>query len=408
VKRISIVLVLAMALVLAFSGVAYANFGAHGGYSQDTDACAGCHRAHTSFSEVEWVDQYDNEHSALLVSSASTMEEFCYACHGDLAPGASTNVEEGIFDAGPSGADAQVAGDDNDGVLVAYETNSVFDADLNGGAFEGSSSMHDMGEGAATDPMWGDGLSAPEGKNLTCTDCHDPHGSSNYRLLKDSVNDNVVGGYTNDVPTPYVISAEEGYPVGGWLKHEAGASQLTTYFPNYTAPEYAYQAPLAGQFRSMSTWCSACHERYDDKNDVTDGVTYDYGEYESYFDGSTTTEVGPRARHRHPVNITLAAGVGATRALVEEVITSTVLPLEMSSAKDSADFRGGNWDFQDYMGCLTCHFAHGTSVEMTGWAEAYLATDASAVVTWYPGPTGPGSFPWQVYGHVPPFWCFVS
>ena len=32
------------------------------------------------------------------------MTEFCNACHGDTAPGASTNVASGIFDSGPSAA----------------------------------------------------------------------------------------------------------------------------------------------------------------------------------------------------------------------------------------------------------------------------------------------------------------
>ena len=108
-KRISLVLVLALALTLVFVGSAYANFGPHGGYIEDTDSCAGCHRAHTSFSAVTfrprvvpplW-DDADNP-SALLVGSAATMSEFCNACHGDSAPGASTNVIAGLFDGGPS------------------------------------------------------------------------------------------------------------------------------------------------------------------------------------------------------------------------------------------------------------------------------------------------------------------
>ncbi len=105
VKRISIILALTLAMSLLFVGAAYANFGPHGGYADDTDACAGCHRAHTSFASVGWKDRFGVDHeSALLVSSATNMKEFCYACHGNEAPGASTNVQAGIFDGGPSGA----------------------------------------------------------------------------------------------------------------------------------------------------------------------------------------------------------------------------------------------------------------------------------------------------------------
>ncbi len=82
-KRISILFLMVLACSLVFAGAAFANFGPHGGYVDDTDSCAGCHRAHTSFSTVGWTDQLGTEHgSALLVGSATTMTEFCNACHG--------------------------------------------------------------------------------------------------------------------------------------------------------------------------------------------------------------------------------------------------------------------------------------------------------------------------------------
>lgn len=403
-KRITFVLVLAVALTLAFTGAAYANFGPHGGYVDDTDACAGCHRAHTSFTELTWTDDIaGEEHSALLISSATTMSEFCNACHGDDAPGASTNVVAGVFDSGPSGADGQVAGGSNDGVQVEYLTNSTFNAGLNGGgfslmpdpyapaSFKLSTSAHDMDldfpvDGNNTDPMWGAGTSVPDSENLTCTGCHDPHGSSNYRLLKDFVNGNVVGGYIDDNnPTPFVISAEEGYPTVGWRKHENGAVQMASYRPNYTAPQYRNNGQAT---QNLSGWCAACHEAYAIRNDVEAGTSYDY---EDFIESSTGTNLGAETFHRHPVNVSLSAGdpagyggVTPTSTLRTAVSITSTLPLEMRAAGDPATFRTGEagWTYEDILGCLTCHRAHGSSADMTGWAEASL--DSTNGTDWYP------------------------
>jgi len=391
VKRVSIVLAMTALVVLATAGTAFANFGPHGAYALDTDACAGCHRAHTSFSTLTWNDGVDDR-SALLVSSASTMQEFCYACHGDAAPGASTNVETGIFDSGPSGAAGEVLGG-----AVLYQTNSTFNADLNGGAFSGVSSMHDMDKGSVTDPMWGAGTSAPAGTDLSCTSCHDVHGSSNYRLLKDSVNGVTVGGYDgSDVPQGYVFSSEEGYPsvaTGGWLKHTPGSAQMAAYRPNYTAAQYFFEPSLGSgvtSSRSMSTWCSSCHVQYDNQTSA-----YDYGAYES--NGTlaragtgeltvtgATEFVGSLDRHRHPVNTTVGSA-NTIYGFATNAVTSTVLPLEKSAA--SINDAVGAYRLTDYMGCLTCHRAHGSSVEMTGWANSRLVYSASGVNTWSVEPT---------------------
>lgn len=391
-KRVSIVLALTLLAVLATASTAFANFGPHGAYSLDTDACAGCHRAHTSFSTLTWNDGVDDR-SALLVSSASTMQEFCYACHGDAAPGASTNVETGVFDSGPSGEAGVPLGG-----ATLYQTNSSFDATLNGGAFAGVTSMHDMDKGSVTDPMWGAGTSAPAGTDLSCTSCHDVHGSSNYRLLKDSVNGVTVGGYdSNDDPQGYVFSSEEGYPAvgsGGWLKHEPGAAQMASYRPNYTAAQYLFEPTFGAgvaSSRSMSTWCSTCHTQYDNMTS-----NYDYGAYES--DGALGRDgngqltvtgasnfVGDMTRHRHPVNTTVGSA-NTIYGFGTNAVTSTVLPLEKSQA--SINDPVGAYRMTDYMGCLTCHRAHGSDAVMTGWANSRLVYNgASAVNTWSVEPT---------------------
>ena len=103
-KRIAVLLGLLVALSLVFATGAYANFGPHGGYAADTDACAACHRAHSSFSSLTFEEKIPTPVNtyALLVGSASTMTEFCNTCHGDAAVGAGTNVMAGQFDSGPS------------------------------------------------------------------------------------------------------------------------------------------------------------------------------------------------------------------------------------------------------------------------------------------------------------------
>lgn len=399
-KRFLVVLLAAIAILALASGAAYANFGPHGGYATDTDACAGCHRAHTSFSSLGWTNRQGEEHaSALLVSNASTMSQFCYACHGDAAPGASTNVESGRFDAGPTVAFGQVP---NPAAGTLYASNSSFDATLNGGGFDAIGpaateqpvqSTHGME--AANAPTWGDivnGIGTPGViANFRCTSCHDPHGSSNYRLLKDEVNGRVVGGYSKTDPTPYVVSNEEGYPEGGWLRGEMGAPQIAGYKPNYTTPEYANSAPNTGG--TMADWCAACHTAYIIENDndpnVADGDSnweyaatgeYNYGEAERKVlaDGSGPGGlIGALPRHRHPINVQLSQGQGSERALNVEVRDDAGLPLEM--AFDAAKTAAGRatvakpWTNAGYISCLTCHRAHGTQAAMSGWARAELA-----------------------------------
>lgn len=343
VRRLSLIVVAVAALVLLTPGIALANYSIHGGYTMSTDACAGCHRAHTAASSITWTKTDLTTGSALLLGTSTSIDDFCFTCHGTAMLGADTNVFDGVYE----GSDAL----------------NAFGEPLNGGGFDPAMFPTQHYPNNTTWVAYGGGTTGRDGIISTggtqvvigCSVCHDVHGSSNYRLLKDVVNGVTVGGYDGSVdpvdptPTPWVISAEPGYPTGGWLLHEPGASQVTTYSPDYTNPRYA-KAPGADVTKGISAWCASCHTQY-----VNTSTVYDAN------DG-----FGLVMRHRHPVNVPLSNYLGA-RSLV---VTDQVLPLAHTSSADYPTQQASDW-----IDCLTCHVAHGSGVEMTGYANVADSTD---------------------------------
>ncbi len=329
-KRVFILAALAtVVMVLMVPGAAFAFDTVHGGYAMDTDACAGCHRAHTAASPITWTDTGDDERSALLISVAETNDEFCYTCHGSAALGADTNVWDGIFES-------------DDGDLGSDELYNSSGEALNGGGFDPAMFPTQHYPGGATWVAWGAGNNGRDGiismggekVDISCSACHDTHGSSNYRLLKDTVagispTDGApaavtVGGYgALDVPQPFVISAEAGYPVGGWAKGEDRMTQYTTYFPDFTDARYA-KAPTGDLTKGISGWCQACHTQmntagdsgviFDTNGTGDDGTGTSFQDYlaEIY---DANDGFGLVERHRHPTNVALSVFEGASPLL---------------------------------------------------------------------------------------------
>lgn len=377
-RKLALILAVAVAAALVLTpGIAFANFAIHGGYTDDTDACAGCHRAHTSVSSITWSDGFGNSHSALLVSSATQIYQFCYACHGNDAQGAETNVEGGIYKGTNYGTqnaalNGGFTGDTN--FMGAIKTSDHIIAGswgAYGGGVYGETTV------GATGDVIGQQVGAGATIPMTCASCHDPHGSSNYRLLADQVYGNVVGGYADDDhPTPYVTSNETGYPDGtigdltvGWKKHENGHEQMAGgglwpgYTPNYTKPLYAKAptstaSPGGDKLKGMSGWCVGCHSVY-----METGTPHT--SYESTYNAGDGWGYVPR--HRHPMNVDLSAGAGTTKALAA-TITPAEVPLPLAHAATESAAAATN-TVDDWIDCLTCHRAHGTSVTMTGYAN---------------------------------------
>jgi len=176
-KRRILVAIVVVAATLVMSETAFANGGPHGGYTPTTDACAGCHRAHTAAGP------------RLLVQPS--VYDLCVSCHGSAGTGANTNVEDGYYlstrDDAPGGADGNVGA-----------ANTPDNAPLLGGGFlfyggTAVTSIHDVDPAAATDAAWGNGgvrgVAAPLAAGvLSCTSCHDPHGNGVYRIIRAQLN----------------------------------------------------------------------------------------------------------------------------------------------------------------------------------------------------------------------------
>lgn len=175
-RRVFLIGLLLVGALLAAGSLASANGGPHGGYTASTDACAGCHRAHTA-------------NGPKLLTDSSTYD-LCMSCHGAAATGANTNVADGLYIASRD----DNAGDRNEGAA-----NTADHGNLLGGGFdnyqgEPVTSAHNP-DGTVT-AAWGNGVArgstADLETGLDCASCHDPHGSSNYRILCETINGQAV------------------------------------------------------------------------------------------------------------------------------------------------------------------------------------------------------------------------
>lgn len=356
-KSITLIAVVAFAALLLLPASALANAGIHGNYTLDTDACAGCHRAHTSVSSLTWSKADGTEGgSALLVSNATKMYQFCYACHDSTGQGADTNVQDGIYEGtlyGSQNTTLNGGGFDYIGDNRGNTMTSRHYIDAGwiafGGGLEGQRSTGATGN----DPIGGPQI------EMSCTSCHDPHGSSNYRSLNDKVFGNTVGGYVGGInatysptPDPYVLSTEYNYPVGGFSLHTG----YPTYKPNFTTPRYA-KGPSNDPNKGMSGWCAGCHATYNAGSDGTPvrtkSSTYNAG------DG-----FGYQVRHRHPINREMSTFLG-DRSLI---VTDLPIPLAHDIGERLVEATPGNTS-SDWIECLTCHYAHGSTAVMTGYSS---------------------------------------
>ncbi len=215
-----------LALLYLFSNTALADNGPHGGYTATTDACAGCHRAHTASAPGLLLD---------------TVPDLCYTCHGSAATGADTNVVDGIYLERDFVAESPAEGSVNQGLKGGGFTNALMDTDAlttTVAVLTATTSYH-LADGNAG-VAWGNGgIGSGAGAadfSLSCVSCHDPHGDGAYRMLR-----------------PIPIDSGAAAPI---MVTDEITKTYTVASNDYMSEAYGAIAP------SLASWCSQCHTRY--------------------------------------------------------------------------------------------------------------------------------------------------
>ncbi|MDO8616384.1 MAG: cytochrome c3 family protein [Dehalococcoidia bacterium] len=342
------------------SETASADAGPHVSTGSDAtpDKCASCHRLHSGQNEF-------------LLKQAGSVEDFCFACHGNGGPGSYLAVEEGTSYG--DGAQGLRAGGFEEARIDTTDPNSARPAPTPIGyavtigvlaTKQEVKSQHAVDGSAGT--MWGYGVPGTSGagisNELECTSCHDPHGNGNYRILRSVPTGSDAAGYT--IPDTYPKAAAN-YTTSNYfnMNHDVDGNGVGDALPG-ALPLGATPAPGQSIFVDTSRWCSQCHTRYlAQRNTVV------------------------------PTPVAGSVDPNASRMDSGDDIftfrhTSAGWGLNSSAPSGVPGPNYGKATFNN-RACITCHATHGSNASMPGKpaASPAPATHYSSRVPWPDGST---------------------
>lgn len=239
-----VIIAFALALTVLSMGSAFADNGPHGGYTPTTDACAGCHRAHTGVGP------------SLLV--ASTAYGLCMTCHGVTTGGAGTDVLDGMWVTGAANTPLKGGGF----AFAKMDSGLTGAVPATGVATTSQHKVNGM-TGYTGDTIWGIGTNTNGAGytpfTLECYSCHNPHGQSSstntatYRILRS---------------TPKMGAGYAGPALGGAAVDVADVTTknyvISSLTGNYYGQRYSSVADNDGgngDIAAISNWCARCHTR---------------------------------------------------------------------------------------------------------------------------------------------------
>ncbi|MBI4200875.1 MAG: cytochrome c3 family protein [Chloroflexi bacterium] len=217
---------------------------------------------------------------------------------------------------------------------------------LNGGGFQyiagvAITSRHNADPADNSLYPWGYNANTGQNTNalsspLQCTSCHNPHGTANYRLLKEKVNTQTV------VVRAYYSSA--------FTKDEGGAGIVTTPADKYTQEYYGSAgtggAPTTAAQGSIASLCGACHTAYPST-----------GASVAYTAGSVT-------HYRHKTEMPYTAWTNPETGLP---VTNNPESSPLSGFP-ALRLASSSTETNTIVTCLTCHRVHGSTSNMSGYA----------------------------------------
>ncbi len=384
-KRFKLLAMVILGIVVTAVGVtawatpASAIGGPHGGYTLDTSACAGCHRAHTAIGPYQLTE--------------TSIYDLCTTCHA--GSGSSADVMNGRH----TGTGAILNGGGFEKLGGANVTSSHTVEGLGGSDGAGTAWGSQDGTGDA-----GVGVSG----TLECTSCHNPHGSTNYRILND------LGTASTDAQKAAARWVPNDPDLLNWVNYQVIATiddapnyGFTTDLSNCPAIPVTGSTPTptpgpgtkckarytSGVFngsgltavpdvtRGMNAFCATCHKGY-----LTTSGAYAWNSMNVPVlatppSGSTPTWVAGRP-NVYPGKQDAQDGHGLVERFRHSVDrtkgSAPKQPLRFAAlGNDPNPVTGLTYNA---MGCLTCHFAHGSSAAATGEAAGVNPTNDSALL----------------------------